>query len=436
MKEIKLKNVKGTFDFSPKEQSIRNYIQDTLKKIFEEYGYEPLETPILCYYDVLASKYGAGAEILKEVYKLKDQGERDLALRYDLTVPFARYTAMEKDLRLPFKRYEIGKVFRDGPVKTGRNREFIQCDVDVIGVKDMMIDAEFIDLYVKAFEKLDIDCYIEYNNKKLMKGIILEVTTEEYVNDVVTVVDKFKKMSKEELNKEFKDIGLTEDKINSLYEDFSLSLDELEKKYQSNNLIIEGIQEIKEVEEYLETLKIKDKTVFAPTLARGHNIYTGTVYEVFAKNSKVTSSIGGGGRYDQIITNFINDGNEYPACGISFGLEAIYEILKEKMENKNHIDILIIPLNTKKESLSLASTLRSLGYKTDLIFNNRKLNKVLNSANKDGIPYVIVLGEEEIKNNIFKIKNMSNGEEKIISLENVKVINDFINKEKEDLYGI
>ena len=190
MQNIKLRNVKGTFDFTPNEQRIRNYIQDTLKEIFEEYGYEPLETPTLCYYDVLASKYGAGAEILKEVYKLKDQGERDLALRYDLTVPFARFTAMQKDLKLPFKRYEIGKVFRDGPVKVGRNREFIQCDVDVIGVKDMMIDAEFMDLYVKAFEKLDIDIIIEYNNKKLMNGIIKEITGEDKINDVVTIVRK------------------------------------------------------------------------------------------------------------------------------------------------------------------------------------------------------------------------------------------------------
>jgi len=426
VKDIKLRNVKGTFDFSPQEQRIRNDIQEVLKEIFEQYGYQPLETPTLCYYDVLASKYGAGAEILKEVYKLKDQGERDLALRYDLTVPFARYTAMEKDLKLPFKRYEIGKVFRDGPVKVGRNREFIQCDVDVIGVKDMMIDAEFIDLYVKAFDKLNIDCYIEYNNKKLMNGIILNVTDEEKVNEVVTIVDKFKKMSKEELNKEFRNIGLSEENITHLYEDFSLSLEELEKKYENNTLIIEGIREIKEVQAYLKVLNIEDKTIFTPTLARGHNIYTGTVYEVFAKDSKVTSSIGGGGRYDHIITKFIDDGNEYPACGISFGLEAIYEILKEKMNKESSIDLLIVPLNTKKESLSLASALRNLGYKVDLIFNDRKLNKILNSANKEQIPYVIILGEEEVEKNIFKIKDMKQGIEKEFLLKEVDKVKDFI----------
>lgn len=425
MQDIKLRNVKGTFDFNPNEQRLRNYIQDTLKEIFEEYGYEPLETPTLCYYDVLASKYGAGAEILKEVYKLKDQGKRDLALRYDLTVPFARFTAMQKDLKLPFKRYEIGKVFRDGPVKVGRNREFIQCDVDVIGVKDMMIDAEFMDLYVKAFEKLDIDIIIEYNNKKLMNGIIKEITGEDKINEVVTIVDKFKKMHKEELNKEFKNIGLSDDNIESLYTDFSLSLEDLQKKYPNNTLILEGIKEIKEVEDYLDALKIKDKTVFTPTLARGHNIYTGTVFEVFAQNSKIASSIGGGGRYDKIITNFINDGTEYPASGISFGLETIYEILKERMEHKSGIDILIVPINTKKESLVLASKLRKLGYKTDLIFNDRKLNKILNSANKEKIPYVIILGDEEVKQNIFKIKNMNSGEEREYSLENVEeVVND------------
>lgn len=425
MQEIKLRNVKGTFDFTPNEQRLRNYIQDTLKEIFEEYGYAPLETPTLCYYDVLASKYGAGAEILKEVYKLKDQGDRDLALRYDLTVPFARFTAMQKELKLPFKRYEIGKVFRDGPVKVGRNREFIQCDVDVIGVKDMMIDAECIDLYVKAFEKLDIDIIIEYNNKKLMNGIIEEIIGKDKITEVVTVVDKFKKMSKEELYKEFKTIGLNENDIETLYTDFALSLEDLQSKYPNNTLILEGIQEIKEVENYLDALNIKDKTIFTPTLARGHNIYTGTVFEVFAQNSKVTSSIGGGGRYDEIITKFINDGTEYPACGISFGLETIYEVLKEKTSNKSGLDILIIPINTQKESLVLASELRKLGYKTDLIFNNRKLNKILNSANKEQIPYVIILGEDEIKNNIFKVKNMDSGEEREYSLENIEeIIND------------
>lgn len=420
MSDVKLKNVKGTFDFHPKEQKIRNDIQETLKKIFEEYGYEPLETPTLCYYDVLASKYGAGAEILKEVYKLKDQGDRSLALRYDLTVPFARFTAMEKDLKLPFKRYEIGKVFRDGPVKVGRNREFIQCDVDVIGVKDMMIDAEFMDLYVNAFERLGIDCYIEYNNKKLMNGLILEEVSNDKVVDVVTIVDKFKKMKRSDLEKEFLELGLTQKNIESLYENFSLSLEELKNKYSDNSLILEGIHELEEVRDYIKALGIEEKCIFTPTLARGHNIYTGTVYEVFAKNSKVTSSIGGGGRYDEIITNFIDNGEDYPACGISFGLEAIYEILREKMDTQNMLDLLIIPLNTKKESLQLASQFRRLGFKTDLIFTNRKLNKILNSANKENIPYVIILGEEEVQKNIFKIKNMKNGEEKEFSLNNVQ----------------
>ena len=191
MENLELKNVKGTFDYLPKEQKVRNYVTGVLRSVFELFGYLPIETPTLCYYDVLSSKYGGGAEILKEVYRLNDQGKRNLALRYDLTVPFAKLISLTKDLQLPFKRYEIGKVFRDGPVKVGRNREFIQCDVDVVGVADVFIDAELISLYVFAFERLGISFNVDYNNRKLMTGILeLCGVTENQMVSVITVIDK------------------------------------------------------------------------------------------------------------------------------------------------------------------------------------------------------------------------------------------------------
>ena len=164
---MELLNVKGSSDFLPEEQIIRNEITDKLKTVFESYGYMPLETTTICYYDLLASKYAGGAEILKEIYKLTDQGKRNLALRYDLTVPFAKVISMNKDLKLPFRRYEIGKVYRDGPVKLGRDREFYQCDVDVCGIENQMVEIEFFEMTKSCFNKLNIDIYIEWNNRKL-----------------------------------------------------------------------------------------------------------------------------------------------------------------------------------------------------------------------------------------------------------------------------
>ncbi|HKZ42042.1 MAG TPA: ATP phosphoribosyltransferase regulatory subunit, partial [Candidatus Hodarchaeales archaeon] len=168
--ELELKILKGTTDYLPNEQIIRARIAAKLSRVFELYGFLPLETPILEYYDILASKYAGGAEILKETYKLTDQGQRELALRYDLTIPFSRVLGMNPSLPKPFKRYEIGKVFRDGPVKPGRNREFTQCDVDIAGVKSVIAESELIALTLDVFSLLKIDINVEINNRKLLSG--------------------------------------------------------------------------------------------------------------------------------------------------------------------------------------------------------------------------------------------------------------------------
>ena len=194
-----IQNVKGGYDFLPKEQRIRNYINSILKDTFERYGYQPIETPILCYFDMLAGKYDENNDILKEIYKLTDQGERQLGLRYDLTVPFAKFIALNKNkIKYPFKRYEINKVFRDGPVKVGRDREFTQCDVDVVGLSGEIIEAELISLYVEAFNKLQIPIIIKYNSRKLMSGLILESgIKEELISSTITIIDKITKLSDE-----------------------------------------------------------------------------------------------------------------------------------------------------------------------------------------------------------------------------------------------
>ena len=425
-RKIELKNIKGTYDYLPSEQKIRNYINDTLKDIFEKYGYQPLETPIICYYDLLAGKYDESNDLLNEIYKLTDQGKRKLGLRYDLTVPFAKCITISKDLKLPFKRYEIGKVFRDGPVKAGRDREFIQCDVDVVGIEGQMIEGELISLFIEGYNKLGIDVIVRYNSRKLMSGLIIEQgIPENLVSNVITIIDKLDKIDEIELLKEFKNLNVDSETANELLNIFKLSLDEINKKYinTTNQLIKDGLKELKELENYIS--EYKDNVSFTATLARGQDYYTGNVFEVYSKNNELSCSLGGGGRYDNMITDFINDGNIYPAVGISFGLSTIFEILRKRDEfkNKSLIDIYIIPMNTKKESLFLANTLRSFGYRVDIEMNDKKVKKCFEYANKENIPYVIVLGEDEINNKYFNLKDMKTGEQiKIVDINKIKDI--------------
>lgn len=424
---MKIENVKGGYNYLPKEQNIRNYINNILVDTFKEYGYESIETPILTYYDILSDKYDENNDLLKEIYRLKDQGNRDLGLRYDLTVPFAKLIALNKNkIKYPFKRYEIAKVFRDGPVKVGRDREFTQCDVDVVGIKDISIEAELLCLYISAFNKLDIDIIIKYNNRKLMKGIILESGIDEnLLSKVITIIDKMNKLSLEQLNNLFIDIGLTENNIKNLNKYFNLSIKKLSKLFRdtSNTILREGIDEINKLNEYIDKLNINKYVKLDLSLARGQDYYTGTVFEVYEANNRLSSSIGGGGRYDNMITNFINDGNIYPAVGISFGLTSLYELMKDKKID-NNIDILIIPMNTKIESLIIANKFRNMGYKVDIDNSNRKLKKIIESASKSEIKYIIVIGEDEINKGSFNIKNMLTGEiinVKINDIETLKI---------------
>ena len=418
MSKIELRNVKGTTDYSPKEQYIRNYISDTLKKVFEKYGFKPLQTPLLCYYDLLALKYDEENDILKEVYKVSDQGNRNLALRYDLTVPFAKYIAINQNTKLPFKRYEIGEVFRNGPVKLGRDREFIQCDVDTVGIEGQLVEAEFVALYVE----LGIDVIIKYNNRKFLSGIIIEAgIPDELVTDTITVIDKFEKLTKEELEKEFLKIRVNKDQIEKLYQFLQMDAEELVNIISENEILNEGIKELETLKKYVEELNLAEYVQFSPSLARGQEYYTGTVFEVYDAKGEIKSSIGGGGRYDKMITDFINDGKQYPAVGISFGLNVIYEILKEREEftQKALTDIFIIPMGTEIECLKIAETLRKADFKVEVEMKTRKMKKSLEYANEENIPYVFILGEDELKQNQVSVKDMKNKTQTTISLENL-----------------
>lgn len=415
-------NLKGTYDYLPEEQIVREKIKDTLKPIFEKYGFAPIETPIICMYDLLASKYAEGADILNEMYKLSDQGKRNLGLRYDLTITFSKLVSSNHNITMPFKRYEIGKVYRDGPVKLGRNREFTQCDVDVVGVKSMMAEAEYMMMTAEAYEKLGLDIEIEFNNRKLLSGIIKLVLgdiSEEKRRKCIMLIDKFAKLTRKELVEEFLKIDVLETDFDKMREYFSLDYPTLTEKLRSveSESIKEGLAEIEELYGYLEGTNALKYMKFAPYLARGIDIYTGTVWEVFLKDRKIagqdfTSSIGGGGRYDKIITSFVDDGNEYPAVGMSFGLDVIYEVLmlKNKDQKLSTIDLFIIPFGTEKESFRLASSLRNLGLKVEIEKASKKLKKSMMYANKINVPYVIVLGEDEIASGKLQLKNMETGE--------------------------
>ncbi len=434
---MKIQNVKGCYDFLPNEQKVRNYINDILKETFESYGYLSIETPILSYYDMLSDKYDEENDILKEIYKLKDQGDRNLGLRYDLTVPFAKFIALNKNnLKLPFKRYEIAKVFRDGPVKVGRDREFTQCDIDVVGLSGQEIEAELISLYLRAFNKMNIEVIIKYNSRNLMRGIVEElVDNKDIISNVITIIDKIDKITKDEFISCLKEYGIKEEVSNKLLEYFKLDLKAITKVFKNTNneLIKKGLEELNNLNNHLKDLKINKNCIFTPSLARGQEYYTGNVFEVYEKNGLLTSSIGGGGRYDNMITEFIDDGETYPAIGVSFGLSSLYELLKNKDEFKksNEIDIYVIPLNTFKESFIISEKLRSIGLNVLLELENKKLKKCLDYANKEEIDYVLIIGEDELKEEKLQLKNMKDGTISKISLKNINKVKDIIKKKNK-----
>lgn len=434
-------NLKGTYDYLPEKQILREKIKSILQETFIKYAYLPIETPIICSYDLLSSKYSENADILNEIYKLSDQGERKLGLRYDLTITFSKLISSNKEIALPFKRYEIGKVYRDGPVKTGRNREFTQCDVDSVGIKSLLAEAEYMTMISDVFGKLNLEIEIEYNNRKLLTGIIEDVfknIKEDKIKKTIMIIDKLKKLTKEDLLREFTDINMDLEKVEKLLDILNLDFSSIQKIYKntSNENIKTGLKEITELNEFLKESKVKNQMIFTPNLARGIDIYTGTVWEVFAKNRKVndidfTSSIAGGGRYDKIITSFIDDGNTYPAVGMSFGLDVIYEVIK--MKNKitkiNPVDIYIIPIDTEKESFVLATNLRNLNLKVDIDMQYKKLKKSLSYADKNNIPYVIILGEDELNKKIINLKCLSTGKVYQIDLTNLnKIVEIVINQ--------
>jgi histidyl-tRNA synthetase len=409
---MKLEMAKGMRDFSPEEKIVRQELIENLKQIFEVYGFLPLETPVIERYDILSAKFAAGEEsdAMKETFKLTDQGKRQLGLRFDLTVPLARYVGMNPNIKMPFKRYQIGRVYRDGPIKLGRYREFWQCDVDIVGSKSIKSDAECLLVANDFFKKIGVKVTLKINNRKILTSLLKKIGVKN-IDSVIISIDKLEKYGKREVIKELKGKGIkNSEKIVKM---FDIKGDNKTKIKKLEKLNPEGLDEIKELLSYLKLKNI----IFEPSLARGLTYYTSTVFEVYAKG--LNFSLAAGGRYDDMIGMYLGGKREYPAVGISFGLEPILELLRKKTKFKKSVTKLyVIPIG-KIDCLKIVQELRKNNIKTDYDITGRGLSKNLNYANQYEIPYVLFVGEEEIKKKRFGLKDMKSGKQKNLTIKQV-----------------
>ncbi|MGG3837403.1 histidine--tRNA ligase [Paenibacillus thiaminolyticus] len=416
-----MQNVKGTYDFFGPEQAARQQVQDVLRNLFELYRFEAMESTILHELDVLTSKYAGGEEIVKEMYQLSDQGQRQLGLRYDLTIPFAKVIAMNPGLQLPYKRYEIGKVFRDGPVKRGRLREFLQCDADIVGIAGPEAEAELMQLAVEAFRRLDIPVTIRWNNRRFL-GELLEsigVPAGDALSVMLTL-DKIAKIGKEGVKDELLGKGLepsVTEAILALMEREETSADSLAAAcgLQSS----EGVSEVRALQLLIDGTGLASSCAFDPFLSRGLSFYTGTVYEIFDASGSFASSLGGGGRYDAIIGQFT--GRQDAACptvGLSFGMESIMALVAQRPAERTRASAVVISIgDTLPEVLRTAAALRASGIRTSLDTSGRKLKRTLASAASQRIRFVLLIGESEASIGALRLKDMAEQTETVVTVE-------------------
>ena len=445
MKKIIPSTPKGTRDYSPDEMKKREYLFEVFKYNFNLYGFNCIETPSMENSEILNGKYGEEGDRL--IYRILDSGDflknidnkknissnnlksqiSKKGLRYDLTVPFARYVSMNRDkITMPFKRYQIQPVWRADRPQKGRFREFYQCDVDYIGTKSIVCESEIISLVYSIFNKLKFDDFqIKLNNRKILLGISEELNFKDKFEKFCVLMDKIDKIGVSGLKKEMKLNKFPTSSIKKL-----ISLIELKgnnslkinyvKTFLSNSKIgLEGISEIENL------MKIKSDFSLDFTLARGLSYYTSTIFEVVSTNNNI-GSLCGGGRYDDLTEIF--GYKNISGIGISFGIERIIEILNtndlfpKKIENNNNVLISYLSNNLIKNSLELANKLREKGIPTDLYSKKAKLKKQLQYANNNNIPFVIIIGEDEIRNGKYILKNMKDGN------QNLLTINEIINK--------
>lgn len=441
MEIIKPSIPKGTRDFLPEQMLRRQFVMNTIKSVFERYGYEPLETPSFEKLDILSGKFGEEGEQL--IFKLLKRGTgiekvgRDIkeftvskfsdlvdeALRYDLTVPLCRVIAMyQNEMIIPFKRYQMQPVWRGDKPQKGRYREFYQCDADTVGSASMLADAETIALVNEILTTLGFKKFkIRINNRKILSGIVkysgLDVNRS---NEVCIAIDKFEKIGIDGVKQELLERELPQTAVNKILPILEISgeaetiLKDVSSLLNSIEIGTEGITEIKELISYIQTLGVPQQNyVIDLYLARGLTYYTGPIYESVVIEANI-GSLTGGGRYDELVGMFL--GKKIPATGTTIGIERIIDAMTDldmlpDSKTKTQVLVTIFDENTKKASLEITNKLRSTGINTEIFFDSSGLKKQFKYADKKGIPFVVILGPDEISKNEISLKNMSSGEQ-------------------------
>lgn len=401
MNQNKVQTLKGFRDFLPETMVVRNYVKKILVESFEKFGFEPLETPALEYATTLMGKYGEEAD--KLVYAFTDQGDRQIGLRYDLTVPTAKVLAIYgNELPLPFKRYQLQSVYRAEKPQKGRYREVLQCDCDTFGTDSPIADAEIIAVIYEILTRLNFKKYsIRINSRTVLRQILTDSGIDQDQNTVLQSLDKFQKIGQDGVTKELISKGLDIGKINQIFE--------LIKSIKPD-------QELQQVFDQIKLLGVPDTAyIFDPTMVRGLDYYTGTIFETYVEEPKI-GSITGGGRYDNLVE--VLGGPNIPAVGTTIGLDRIVDCIIELNLlpdlQKTTTKIMIANFGQDEQSLKLASLLRQNNINTLLYPTAEKLGKQFKYASDKNIPFVAVIGPDEAQNNQVTIKNMSTGEQKTI----------------------
>lgn len=449
MASVKPSVPKGMRDFSPVEMVKRNYIFDTIKSVFRKYGYQQIETPTMENSATLLGKYGEEGD--KLIFKVLNSGDylaktdeqllsarnsnlvassiSEKALRYDLTVPFARYVVQhQNEITFPFKRFQVQPVWRADRPQKGRYREFYQCDADVVGSDSLLNEAEFILIYDEALSKLGLtDFNIKINNRKILSGIAEIIGKPELIVDMTVAIDKLDKIGLDGVVNELLTKGFTQQDIDQLEPVILLQgtnaekLESLKIILASSAIGLKGIEELETIFTYLQSFSLQKATVELDiTLARGLNYYTGAIFEV-KTNEVAMGSIGGGGRYDDLTGMFGLKG--LTGAGISFGADRIYDVLEELQlfpaSNTQTTRVLICPFDKAGEAyaLPMLQQLRNAGINAELYPAGAKIKKQLDYANNKNIPYVVVIGSDEMQSGLLTFKNMETGEQQKLSAE-------------------
>ena len=433
--KIQPKTLPGFMELLPNEQILFNEMKEKIQKTYEKFGFLPLNTPIIESAEVLLAK--AGGETEKQIYRF-NKGDSDLALRFDLTVPLAKYvTEYYPNLTFPFRRYQIGKVYRGEKAQRGRYREFYQCDVDIIGENELSLinDAEIPSIIYNTFKELGFDDFtISINNRKILNGLFESLELNEKSVDILRIIDKIDKIGKENVIKEIKDLGVDQNKIDTIMSFISITgnVEETIKALRGLNIDNElfnlGVNELEEVASNIKLFGVPTQNYKIDlTIARGLDYYTGTVYETFLNQYRQLGSVCSGGRYDNLSSYYTD--KKMPGVGISIGLTRLFFQLTDnkiiEAGNRSISKVLIISMVEEfDKSIEVATKLRENGINTQIYTDNAKIKKQFNYANRLGIPYVIIIGEDEIKNNVVSLKNMESGEQEVVSVEKaIEIIN-------------